>query len=77
MNYSDIFMQSHKRIYHMKRNQWYETKTYSDPIIVQGLKDIDISVIAPGLSYNYFLSVSGDVYMSHKAKPAEVMCAKL
>ena len=36
MNYSDIFLQSNKAIYHMKRNEWYETKTYSDPVQVNG-----------------------------------------
>lgn len=38
MNYSDIFLKTSSQIvYHLRRNEWYETKTYSDPIPVVGL----------------------------------------
>ena len=77
MNYSDIFMQSHKRIYHMKRNEWYETKTYSDPAEVSGAANLDITALAPGLLYNYFLTSDGSLFMSEKGKPTQVFASNL
>ena len=70
MNCSDIFLQTcHKRVYHMKRDQWYETKTYSDPSEVIGAANLGIVSIAPGFVHNYFLASDGSLFMSEKGKP--------
>lgn len=57
MNYSDIFLLTKgQSVYHLKRNEWYETKTYTDPTLVSGLDVKTIVNIAPGGSHNYFLN---------------------
>ena len=57
MNYSDIFLLTKgQSVYHLKRNEWYETKTYTDPTLVSGLDAKTIVNIAPGGSHNYFLN---------------------
>lgn len=39
MNFSDIFLcTKDHNVYYLKRNEWYETKTYSDPLKVEGIK---------------------------------------
>ena len=53
----------------MKRNQWYETKTYSDPSEVIGAANLGIVSIAPGFVHNYFLASDGSLFMSEKGKP--------
>ena len=76
MNYCDIFLQTTSgSVYHLKRNEWYETKTYSDPAKIDQLSQ-DIISIAPGHTNNYFLTTSGELFMSDKNSPTQVYTPK-
>lgn len=67
MNYGEIFLVDEaQKILHLKRNEWYETKSYSDPAIVEGFGEKIIKSIAPAISHNYFLTEDGKVYISTK-----------
>ena len=60
MNNNEIFLQTTcQKVYHMRRNEWYETKTYSDPVLVNGLGKVPIKSIVSGVLYNYFLTTTG------------------
>jgi hypothetical protein len=73
MNYSDIFLKTPSQaVYHLRRNEWYETKTYSDPIPVEGLEEKNIASIVPGGNYNYFLIDNGLIFRSEKTSPTKV-----
>lgn len=58
-------------MHHLRRNEWYETKSYSDPQIVQGLHNKRIKTIAPALTHNYFLAEDGRVFTSSKKEPTK------
>jgi hypothetical protein len=56
MGHGDIFLLSEHNLYHLRRNDWYQTKTYSDPVQIQLPALTQIKTIAPGANYNYFLT---------------------
>lgn len=67
MNYGEIYLiDEEQKILHLKRNEWYETKSYSDPAIVEGLGGKKIKSIAPAISHNYFLTEDGKIFISTK-----------
>lgn len=78
MNHGDIFLQTESSsIFHLKRNQWYQTKTFSDPVKVMGLENVNIKQIVPALNYNYFLSVEGELYINAKTDPVKATSTRL
>jgi hypothetical protein len=77
MNYGDIFLLGEdNQVFHLKRNEWYETKSYSDPMAVEGLGGNNIKSIAPALNNNYFLTEDGKVFLSSKKDPIKVIYSK-
>lgn len=57
MNYGDIFLKAESEsIFYIKRNEWYQTKTYTDPVKISGFKNEEIKEIAAGINQNYFLT---------------------
>lgn len=73
MNYSDIFLTTTgKNAFHLRRNEWYETKTYSDPTPIDGIEGKNLKSIAPGGNYNYFLIDNGQIFRSEKTNPTKV-----
>jgi hypothetical protein len=72
MSHGEVFLvDDQQQAFHLKRNEWYETKSYSDPQPVEGLAGRKIKTIAPALAHNYFLTEDGRVFLSSKQQPTK------
>ena len=78
MDYGEVFLLAESgQVLHLKRNEWYETKSYSDPQVVEGISGQKIKNIAAALNGNYFLTEDGKVYSSSKKEPTKAVLCKL